>query len=219
MMTGRVCRLIGTWSAIWVMAVLAGASPAAAQTPGYITAKPDAAMRAFGGETAKRIFSKAYTPARQQAVLRSQKTIPGFDCPSDPQIALAEVIPFPLKQGTPSWIERYVVACTPRTMRNFLLILEGDQPRVIEMLPGATNTDPLLQRDALKGGYTAVAAVAPKDCDKPVVADTRLTSKLERATPWTERWMFDLCGTRAEVEMTFTPSVSSGTTWSASLIK
>ena len=90
-------------------------------------------------------------------MLRSQKTIPGFDCPADPQIALAEVIPFPVKQGTASWIERYLVGCTPRTMRNFLLMLEGEQPGVIELLPGNTNTDPLLQRDALKGGYTAAA--------------------------------------------------------------
>lgn len=216
---GRLRRLIGPCGALLVAGVATFAAPAMAQTPPYITAKPDAAARAFGADVAKRIFSNAYTPARQQAVLRSQKSIPGFDCPADPQIALAEVIPFPVQQGTPSWIERYLVACTPRTMRNFLLVLEGDQPRVIEMLPGSTNTDPLLQRDALKGGYTAIASVAPKDCDKPVVADTRLTSKLERGAPWTERWVFDLCGTRAEVEMTFTPSASSGTTWSASLLK
>ena len=212
-------RLMGTPGALAIACLAAIAAPASAQTPPYITAKPDAAARAFGADVAKRIFSNAYTPARQQAVLRSQQSIPGFDCPPDPQIALAEVIPFPVQQGTPSWIERYVVACTPRTMRNFLLVLEGDQPRVIEMLPGATNTDPLLQRDALQGGYTALAAAAPKDCDKPIVADTRLTSKLERGAPWTERWIFDLCGTKAEVEMTFTPSASSGTTWSASLVK
>ena len=62
---------------------------ASAQTPAYITAKPDAAVRAFGNDVARKIFSDAYTPARQQAVLRSQKAIPGFDCPADPQIALA----------------------------------------------------------------------------------------------------------------------------------
>jgi hypothetical protein len=216
---GWLRRLMGTPGALLIACLAAFAVPALGQTPAYITAKPDAAARAFGTAVAKRIFSNAYTPARQQAVLRSQKSIPGFDCPADPQIALAEVIPFPVQQGTPSWIERYVVACTPRTMRNFLLVLEDDQPRVIEMLPGATNTDPLLQRDALKGGYTAIATVAPKDCDKAIVADTRLTSKLERDAPWTERWVFDLCGAKAEVEMTFTPSASSGTTWSASLVK
>ncbi len=124
-----------------------------------------------------------------------------------------------MKQGAASWIERYVVGCTPRTMRNFLLVLEGDQPRVIELLPGASNTDPLLQSDALKGGYTAIGPVMPKGCERPIVTDTRLTSKIERGAPWTERWAFDLCGTKAEVEMTFTPSASSGTTWTASLVK
>ena len=212
-------RMMSTPGALLIAWLAIVTAPASAQTPPYITAKPDAVARVFGADVTKRIFSNAYTPARHQAVLRSQKAIPGFDCPPDPQISLAEVIPYPVQQGTPSWIERYVVACTPRTMRNFLLVLEGDQPRVIEMLPGATNTDPLLQRDALKGGYTAIATVAPKDCDKPVVADTRLTSKLERGAPWTERWVFDLCGAKAEVEMTFTPSASSGTTWSASLVK
>ena len=125
-------RMVGPCGA--VLFLCAGA--ASAQTPAYITAKPDSVARAFGNDVARKIFSNAYTPARQQAVLRSQKTIPGFDCPADPQIALAEVIPFPVKQGTPSWIERYVVGCTPRTMRNFLLVLEGEQPRVIELLPG-----------------------------------------------------------------------------------
>jgi hypothetical protein len=156
---------------------------------------------------------------RQQAVLRSQKAIPGFDCPAAPQIALEQVIPYPIKQGVVAWIERYLVACTPRTMRNFLMMLEGDRPQVAEMLPGTSNTDPLLQRDALKGAYTAIGVVAPKDCDRPVVTDTRLSTKLERGMPWSERWSFDLCGTKAEVEMTFTPSPGSGTSWGASLVK
>jgi hypothetical protein len=199
--------------------LLLGAGAASAQTPGYITANPDRVTRAFGDEAARKIFSNAYTPVRQAAVLRSQKAIPGFDCPAEPQIALADVIPFPMQQGTTSWIERYVLGCTPRTIRNFLIFLEGDQPRVIDLLPGSTNADPLLQRDAIKGSYTAVATVAPKDCDKAIVTDIRLVSKIEGISPWKERWVFDLCGTRAEVEMTFTPSASSGTSWTASLIK
>lgn len=195
------------------------AAAALAQTPAYITARPDAMVRAFGNDAARKIFSNAFTSVRQQAVLRSQQAIPGFDCPSDPQIALTEIIPFPVQQGTVSWIERYVVGCKPRTMRSFLLVLQGENPSVIDLLPGSTNTDPLLQRDAVKGAYTAVAAVAPKDCDKPSVVDTRLMSKLERNSPWTERWTFDLCGARAEVDMMFTPSANSGTTWSATLLK
>lgn len=208
--------------ACWLLAACGTAMlvvPSFAQTPGYITAKPDRALRAFGSETARKIFSNAYTPARQRAVLRSQKTIPGFDCPADPQIALAEIIPYPVKPGAVSWIERYVVACTPRTMRNFLLILEGEQPRSIELLPGNTNADPLLQRDALQGAGAFAGAVAPKGCDKRTVTETRLVSKIERGAPWQERWTYDLCGAKAEVEMTFTPAAGRGTTWGAKLIK
>ncbi len=84
---------------ILAVCLLTPATAAHAQTPGYITAKPDAAIRAFGSETARKIFSGVYTAVRQEAVVRSQKTVPGFDCPTDPKIALAEVIPFPLKPG------------------------------------------------------------------------------------------------------------------------
>lgn len=190
-----------------------------AQTAGYITAKPESTVRAFGGDVAKKIFSDAYTPVRQQALLRSQKAIPGFECPANPQIALADIIPYPVKQGTTSWIERYVVACKPRTIRSFLSILEGEQPRMLETLPGATFTDPLLQRDALKGAAAFAGAASPKDCERRIVTDTRVTTKYERGSPWVERWVFDLCGTRAEVEMTFTPSDRGGTTWGAKLVK
>ena len=214
-MTGKFLRLIGPCGAL----LIACAAPAAAQTPPYIAAKPDSAARAFGDDVARRIFSDAYTPARQQAVLRSQQAIPGFDCPANPQIALAEVIAFPVKQGAASWIERYLLGCTPRTMRNFLLILEGEQPRVIELLPGNTNADPLLQRDALEGASAFAGALTPQGCDKRIVTETRLVSKIERGAPWQERWFYDLCGAKAEVEMTFTPSPASGTTWGARLIK
>jgi hypothetical protein len=192
---------------------------AQAQTPRYITAKPDAVARVYGAETALRVFSDAYTPARRQAVLRSQQSVPGYDCPADPQIALEQVIPYPIRQGVVSWIERYVVGCKPPTMRNFLFILEGSRPHVIDMLPGTTNTDPLLQRDALQGAVAFAGALSPKGCDKRVVVDTRLASPIERGKPWTERWVYDLCGTRAEVEMTFTPSEAGGTTWGATLVK
>ena len=161
---------------------------APAQTPGYITAKPDACCARSAGDAARKIFSNAYTPVRQQAVQRSQKTIPGFECPADPQIALAEIIPYPVKPGAVSWIERYVVACTPRTMRNFLLILEGEQPRVMELLPGTTNADPLLQRDAHQGAAAASPTRSRRAASRPFVTDTRLVSKLERGMPWQERW-------------------------------
>ncbi len=215
----RLCaRIVGCmilvvgWSAL-------PALPAGAQTPGYITAKPDATLRAFGRDAAGKIFSGAYTAVRQQAVLHSQKSIPGFDCPAEPKIALAEIIPYPLKAGVVSWIERFFVACTPRTVRNFLLVLETEQPTVVELLPGTTNADPRLQRDASIGAGAAVEKKVPEGCQRRFVTETQLVSKLQRGVPWQERWHYDLCGAKAEVELTFTPSEASGTTWAAKLIE
>jgi hypothetical protein len=188
------------------------------EVPGYITAKPDAIARAFGPAVAQKIFSEAYTPLRQQAIVRSQQSVPGFQCPADPQIALPVIIPYPVKQGAVSWIERYIVACNPRTVRNFLLILEGEQPRIMELVPGQTNADPLLQRDVLQGAAAATAAARPASCDKTYVVDTQVTKPKDSAGIWVERWTYDLCGTKAQTDMTFTPS-DRGTTWGAKIVQ
>ena len=148
-----------------------------AQTPPYITAKPDAAARAFGGEVAGQdFFQRLHAGAPAGGACARRKSIPGFDCPADPQIALAEVIPYPVKPGAVSWIERYVVACTPRTMRNFLLILEGDAAARHRNAARAPPT-PIRCCSATRSRAATprVAAVRPKDCDKPIVTDTRLT--------------------------------------------
>ena len=192
--------------------------PPQQQVPGYITAKPDAVARAFGPAVAQKIFSDAYTPIRQQAIERSQKALPGFQCPAEPQIALPVIIPYPVKPGAVSWIERYIVACNPRTVRNFLLMLEGEQPRVMELVPGQTTADPLLQRDVLQGAAAATAAARPAGCDKTYVTDTQVTKPRDGAGVWVERWSYDLCGTKAATEMTFTPSEAGGTTWGAKII-
>lgn len=189
------------------------------QTPGYITAKPDAIARAFGQNVAQKIFSEAYTPIRQQAIVRSQQSVPGFQCPADPQIALPVIIPYPVKPGAVSWIERYIVACNPRTVRNFLLLLEGEQPRVMELIPGQTNADPLLQRDVLQGVAAATAPVRPANCDKTFVIDTQVTKPADSAGVWVERWSYDLCGTKAQTDMTFTPSGRGGTDWAAKIVQ
>jgi len=65
---------------------LVGAPRAAAEVPPYIQADPAAVTKAFGKQAADKIFSEAYTPVRQQVVLQSVKSIPGYDCPADPPI-------------------------------------------------------------------------------------------------------------------------------------
>src|SRR5262249_57217726 len=101
---------------------LVGTTGALAQIPPYIQADPAAVTKAFGKQAADKIFSEAYTPVRQQAVLQSVKSIPGYDCPSDPPITLGLVDPYPIKPVTISCIEHYAVMCHPPTQRSFLMI-------------------------------------------------------------------------------------------------
>lgn len=207
--------------AAWSFVVLLGSMASAqADAPGYVKARPDAAIKAFGPEIAGKIFSDDFTALRHEALLHSARTIPGFECPGDPQVALAEVVPYPVKPGAVSWIESYVVTCAPQAKRNFLLLLDGEQARIAELLPGGTITDPLLQHDASHGAKSVVKTLRPQGCDKTILTDTRLTSPPDGAgAPWVERWAYDQCATKAEVEMTFTPSDKGGTTWRASLVK
>jgi hypothetical protein len=53
-----------------------------------------------------------------------------------------------------------------------------------------------------------------------VATDTSVTgSPPNGRDPWVERWTFDLCGKKAALDMTFTPSPNGGTDWSTTLAK
>lgn len=97
--------------------------------------------------------------------------------------------------------------------------MDGENPRMIELLPGSSATDPVLQRDAFTGSSAAIAGAKPQGCDKQWVIDTRIQGERRSDQPWTEIWSYDLCGKKADVEMTFTPSRGRGTTWNAKLVK
>jgi hypothetical protein len=203
-----------------IFALLGGAALAHADVPAYVKARPDAAIKAFGPEIAGKIFSDDFTPLRHEAVLRSTQTIPGFECPGDPQLTLADVVPYPVKPGAVSWIETYVVACAPRAKRNFLLLLDGERGRIAELLPGGTITDPALQHDASDAARVLAKSLRPPTCARTILTDTRVTAPPEgAAAPWVERWTFDQCATATDVEMTFTPAAKGGTTWSVTLVK
>jgi hypothetical protein len=191
---------------------------AVAQTPRYIRAKPDAVTKAFGPDIARKIFSDDYTAIRQQAMARSQKMVPGFDCSAGTKIALTDLVPYPVRPGVVSWIETYEVGCKPRATRSFLLLLEDDQIRIGELLPGLTRTDPLLQRDANAAARAVVKVKKPEGCHRAVLTDTSVITAPLGRDPWVERWTFDLCGKSAAVEMRFTPSLRGGTDWYAKLM-
>jgi hypothetical protein len=202
-----------------VLGILCLTESAFAEKPDYIRADSAAVSRAFGQAVAAKIFSDAYTPMRRDMVQKSIARIPTFECGKEPLMAVAWVIPFPIKPGAVSWVEKIVVDCKPRTQRNFLAIMEDGNPRMIELLPGSSGTDPVLQRDAFRGSTVAIAGAAPRGCDKQWVIDTRVQGERRSDQPWTEIWSYDLCGKRADVEMIFTPSRGSGTTWNAKLVK
>jgi hypothetical protein len=100
------------------------------------------------------------------------------------------------------------------------MFLDKDRPRVVEMLPGESAADPLLQRDAMQGALAALIPATPEGCKHPVATDTSVTgSPPNGRDPWVERWTFDLCGKKAALDMTFTPSPNGGTDWSTTLAK
>ncbi|HEY7972267.1 MAG TPA: hypothetical protein VID96_05030, partial [Xanthobacteraceae bacterium] len=103
---------------------------------------------------------------------------------------------------------------------SFLMILDKDQLRTVAMLPGESAADPLLQRDAMQGALAALIPATPKDCKHTVATDTSVTgSPPNGRDPWVERWTFDLCGKKAALDVTFTPSPNGGTDWSTTLAK
>ena len=176
--------------------------------------------RAYGGKIAERVFSNEFAGLRTEALRKSGRSIPGFDCKGDRLSALIEALPYPTSPKSISWVERYLIDCEPRARRNLMLFLENEKSRSIELLPGETKTDPWLQRDALRLAKIAATPVNPAGCEKSSVADTReIDGYKDAVTPWTERWRLDLCGKTAEVDLLFAPSADAGTSISTTLVK
>lgn len=188
--------------------------------PDVSRADREAITRAYGAKTAARVFSNEFADTRADALKKSGANVPGFDCKGDRLSALIEALPFPVSPQSISWVERYLVDCEPRSRRNLMLFIENEKSRAIELLPGETKADPRLQRDAIRAAKAAVAGANPPGCEKSWVTDTReITPYKDGATPWSERWKFDLCGKGAEVEMSFTPAGGAGTSFGVKLVK
>lgn len=176
--------------------------------------------RAFGDKVAEKIFSNDLGALRADMLKKSGQNIPGYNCNGDRLSALIEALPYPIKPGVYSWVERYLVDCEPRTRRNLMVIVEDDHARAIELLPGETKADPRLQRDALAAAKAMAVAENPQGCERSWTTDTRAVEPYKDGkTPWVEQWTFDLCGNKAVVEMSFLPGGASGTSYTAKLVK
>jgi hypothetical protein len=196
-------------------------SPCAAENmPDLSRADQNAIKRAFGDEIAAMIFSNSLAKLRAEKLKESGANIPGYNCKGDRMSALIEALPYPIKKDVFSWVERYLVDCEPRTQRSIMVIVENDQARAIELLPGETKADPRLQRDAIQIAKAAAATVGATDCNKSWTTDTKAVEAYkDEQTPWVERWSFDVCGKPAVVEMSFLPGDGSGTSISAKIVK
>ena len=186
------------------------------QPPAYIRADGRSVSQAFGSATAQRILSDEFRGPRSAAVLASAREVPGYVCPANPIVRLGAVAPFPIRPGAVSWIEHWTLQCDVQVRRNFLAILEGSQLRMVQLLPGATFADPVLQRDAAVGVISSAALERPRECNQPgAVIDTALIDRPERpGVPWTEAWTVMQCDTKVPITVTFTPVQAGGITWS-----
>lgn len=211
--------MLRSYASLFMFACLL--SPCAAETvPDVSRADQTAIKRAYGEKIAARIFSNDLAKLRADKLKESGANIPGYDCKGDRPSALYEALPFPIGQKAVSWIERYLIDCSPRARRNLMVIVENGNARAIELLPGETKADPRLQRDAIKIAKAAAATAGTPDCKKSWTTDTKAVEAYKDAhTPWVERWSFDVCGKPAVVEMSFLPGGGSGTSISAKIVK
>lgn len=212
-------RRLWRGAGLWLMAgfaVGAAGSAQAQERPGYIRADPAGLTQTYGPAVAARVFSNQLTAQRLQAIQASAARVPGHVCPPSPNAVLLTVFPWRGMAGRVAWIERFAVQCQPVATRNFLMVLEGDAVRVVEMAPGTSNTDPLLQRDLMQGIAGAAQRTAPAGCAQPpVVSNVRMLAD-PPPTPgrWSETWSIMQCGVAADIRVQFQPSPQGGTIWS-----
>ena len=82
----------------------------------------------------------------------------------------------------------------------------------INLLPGSSKADPILQKDALQSAY--VAASAGKRCTPFAVRNTAAGEKQPDGR-WDETWDLLVCGERVPVSLTFVPTQEGGTNFKA----
>jgi hypothetical protein len=208
-----------------VMAALAAAlfaAPALAQnaTPSgdlpkapYFRAGPEHMLEVYPRDVVTRIFSNDFTNQRRDKVMSTITGAPGVKCPERPNVVVYAMIPFNLKNGKTTWIERYAVGCEKPAGRNLMAILDGGNLQLLELVRGETRTDPFLQRDLNPVVSGIAKSRAAPDCQRYIVADTKITQQPQGAGGWVERWDLAVCAATHAIEITFTPSAQGGTTW------
>jgi hypothetical protein len=103
-----------------------------------------------------------------------------------------------------------------RKTKYLVMAQNGNEPRLNLMLPGDSQADPFLQRDAMQHALIAsMQAPDLKNCRDGKIVDTKFVNK-DASGPWYEDWTVKGCGVSHLVRMSFIPD-ATGTTITAKL--
>lgn len=180
-----------SFGAAAAISLLAGAALAQGGPPGEggggslpLRADPRPFTQVYGAELAGRVFSDRLAAVRRSGIAASLARVPGLACPERPGVVLAAVFPWRGMGNRRAWIERFEIACRPAAVRNFLIFEEGEGLRRVELAPGRSNADPLLQRDLLPGLVAATVRTRPEGCSAaPVVTDVAIARRSTAPAP------------------------------------
>lgn len=223
---------LGRWNltaaAVWIaLPNIAGAQQWPSSNPAQTSKWPSSYMRAdrapaermFGSATTANIFSSSMDQARREFVENSLRNRPVPGCPPSPPFTITHVIPLQYNAENAVWKERIDIACQPSVRRSMLAVAASKGgTKVGELFPGDTIADTQLQRD-LVVGLVQVSTLKRPDCKQsPKVMNTKLlVAPTSQSKAWSELWSLDICGTAADVEISFQPAPDGGTNWTTTM--
>jgi hypothetical protein len=114
--------------------------------------------------------------------------------------------------------ERVRLACTAPPFNFMLARRANGAPVVRATLPGATETDPVVQADAIKAAVDAAIRQGegvPPDCRGGIVRNSFLTTprtpRADGGSRWSELWTVETCGALTDVPIRFEGNPKTGT--------
>ncbi|MDA8230570.1 MAG: hypothetical protein M0006_04445 [Magnetospirillum sp.] len=220
--------------AMAVLAALAAAIPAAAQTPGNGAVAPSPEMARFQ----QYVTSPDYLKSVETVVLGGEHDITP-ECKGAKALGRVGLVLFAMpkfKDGVAApvagaWKDRIRVdRCGSQVTHNVLIDVEPDGPHVGLLLPGDTDLPVPMQFRALQAGAEeAMKAGKCRDPNRVIVSNTRQDKVLEpvKADPkgilvagkWREVWTFRACGKDQKVGMVFSADGKGSATFQASPAK
>lgn len=124
-----------------------------------------------------------------------------------------------------AWTFRYkFTRCNESIIYNSLNIARDNQnPKIIPLVPGTTNCDPILIKDLYGAIYANLALNNKKNnttCKSANVLNTKVTIPQNiKNKMWEEQWTILECDRKIKTSFCFTPSKRNGTNWTMGTCK